>query len=129
MKNIFHESFNAYKTDIEPRASDLTLPHLQCSRRLFEILLSHRRVTAAFIEGENIPVTLEGEAARVLNFDTGCGVNLGLRGLESLEEFIYKVATAVDQNDIFEALAAKIKHSKQVVEDFRFHGLSASVFE
>ncbi|KAE8608326.1 hypothetical protein XENTR_v10011465 [Xenopus tropicalis] len=129
MKNIFHESFNAYKTDIEPRVSDLTLPHLQCSRRLFEVMLSHRRVTAAFIEGENIAVTLEGEAARVLNFDTGCGVNLGLRGLESSEEFIYKVATAVDQSDIIEALAAKIKHSKQVVEEFKFHGLAASVFE
>ncbi|XP_075432864.1 uncharacterized protein LOC142469954 isoform X1 [Ascaphus truei] len=129
MKNIFHQSFNAYKTDIEPRVSELTLPHLQCSRRLFEIMLSHRRVTSAYIEGDNVVVTLEGEAARVLNFDTGCGVNLGLRGLESSEEFIYKVATAVDQNDVFEALSAKIKHSKQVVEDFRLHGLPGSMFE
>lgn len=129
MRNIFHQSFNAYKTDIEPRMSDLTLPHLQCSRRLFEIMLSHRRVTSAFIEGDNIVVTLEGEAARVLNFDTGCGVNLGLRGLESSEQFIYKVATAMDQSDVFEALAAKIKHSKQVVEEFKLHGLVTSVFE
>ncbi|XP_053304450.1 uncharacterized protein LOC128466984 [Spea bombifrons] len=129
MKNIFHQSFNAYKTDIEPRMSDLTLPHLQCSRRLFEIMLSHRRITTAFIEGDNVVVTLEGEAARVLNFDTGCGVNLGLQGLESSEEFIYKVASALDQNDIFDALSAKIKHSKQVVEDFKLHGLSSSVFE
>ncbi|XP_071973625.1 uncharacterized protein [Engystomops pustulosus] len=129
MRNIFHQSFNAYKTDIEPRMSDLTLPHLQCSRRLFEIVLSHRRVTSAFIEGDNIVVTLEGEAARVLNFDTGCGVNLGLRGLESSEQFIYKIATAVDQSDVFEALAAKIKHSKQVVEEFKLHGLLTSVFE
>ncbi|XP_053550780.1 uncharacterized protein LOC128642125 [Bombina bombina] len=129
MKNIFHQSFNAYKTDIEPRVSDLTLPNLQCSRRLFEIMLSHRRITSAFIEGENIVVTLEGEAARVLNFDTGCGVNLGLRGLESSEAFIYKIATAVDQSDVFEALSAKIKHSKQIVEDFRINGLSVSVFE
>ncbi|XP_069824594.1 uncharacterized protein [Dendropsophus ebraccatus] len=129
MRNIFHQSFNAYKTDIEPRMSDLTLPHLQCSRRLFEIMLSHRRVTSAFIEGENIVVTLEGEAARVLNFDTGCGVNLGLRGLESSEQFIYKIATAVDQSDVFEALAAKIKHSRQVVEEFKLHGLGTSVFE
>ncbi|XP_073438855.1 uncharacterized protein [Dendrobates tinctorius] len=129
MKNIFHQSFNAYKTDIEPRMSDLTLPHLQCSRRLFEIMLSYRRVTSAFIEGDNVVVTLEGEAARVLNFDTGCGVNLGLRGLESSEQFIYKIAIAVDQSDVFEALAAKIKHSKQVVEEFKLHGLETSVFE
>ncbi|XP_007059316.3 uncharacterized protein LOC102947084 isoform X2 [Chelonia mydas] len=129
MKNIFHQSFNAYKMDIEPRVNELTLHHVQCSRRLFEIMLSHRRVTAAFIEGDNVVVTVEGEAARVLNFDTGCGVNLGLRGLESLEELIYRVATAVDQNDIFEALSAKIRHSKQVSEDFKQNGLFTTVFE
>ncbi|XP_043350966.1 uncharacterized protein LOC122456296 isoform X2 [Dermochelys coriacea] len=129
MKNIFHQSFNAYKMDIEPRVNELTLHHVQCSRRLFEIMLSHRRVTAAFIEGDNVVVTVEGEAARVLNFDTGCGVNLGLRGLESLEELIYRVATALDQNDIFEALSAKIRHSKQVSEDFKQNGLFITVFE
>ncbi|KAG8143979.1 hypothetical protein E2320_001110 [Naja naja] len=58
-----------------------------------------------------------------------CGVNLGLKGLESMEELIYKVATAVDQQDIFEALAAKIQHSRQVVEDFKQNGLSATMFE
>lgn len=71
MKNIFHQSFNAYKTDIEPRLNDVTLHGMQCSRRLFEIQLSHRRVSAAYIEGDNVAVTVEGEAARVLNFDTG----------------------------------------------------------
>ncbi|KAH0619534.1 hypothetical protein JD844_000232 [Phrynosoma platyrhinos] len=129
MKNIFHQSFNAYKLDIEPRVNELTLHHIQCSDRLFEIMLSHRRVTAALIEGSNTVVTIEGEAARVLNFDTGCGVNLGLRGLESTEELIYKVATAIDQRDLFEALAAKIQHSKQVTEDFKQNGLSAAMFE
>ncbi|XP_067905186.1 uncharacterized protein si:dkey-234i14.6 isoform X1 [Heterodontus francisci] len=129
MKNIFHQSFNAYKTDIEPRMNDLTVHLLQCSRRLFEIMLSHRRVTAAYIEGDNVAVTIEGEAARVLNFDTGCGVNLGLKGLESLEEFIYKIATAVDQNDVFEALSVKIRHSKQTAEDFRLNGLTVTMFQ
>ncbi|XP_059849251.1 uncharacterized protein si:dkey-234i14.6 isoform X2 [Hypanus sabinus] len=128
MKNIFHQSFNAYKTDIEPRVNDLTIHLLQCSRRLFEIMLSHRRVTAAYIEGDNVVVTIEGEAARVLNFDTGCGVNLGLNGLESLEEFIYKVATAADQNDVFEALSGKIRHSKQLADDFRRNGLTVTMF-
>lgn len=71
MKNIFHQSFNAYKTDIEPRVSELTLHRMQCSRRLFEIMLSHRRISAAYIEGDNIAVTVEGEAVRMLNFDTG----------------------------------------------------------
>lgn len=71
MKNIFHQSFNAYKTDIEPRLSDVTLHNMQCSRRLFEIQLSHRCISAAYIEGDNVAVIVEGEAARVLNFDTG----------------------------------------------------------
>ncbi|XP_017545115.1 uncharacterized protein si:dkey-234i14.6 [Pygocentrus nattereri] len=129
MKNIFHQSFNAYKTDIEPRLSELTLQRMQCSRKLFEIMLSHRRVCAAYIEGDNVAVTVEGEAARVLNFDTGCGVNLGLRGLESLGIFIYRTATAQDQNDVFEALSAKIQHSKQVAETFRQTGLATTLFE
>lgn len=75
MKNIFHHSFNAYKTDIEPRLNDVTLHSMQCSRRLFEIQLSHRRVSAAYIEGDNVAVTVEGEAAYVLNFDTGKQAN------------------------------------------------------
>ncbi|KAI2648132.1 3-(3-hydroxy-phenyl)propionate/3-hydroxycinnamic acid hydroxylase [Labeo rohita] len=129
MKNIFHQSFNAYKTDIEPRLSELTLHHMQCSRKLFEIMLSYRRVSAAYIEGDNVAVTVEGEAARVLNFDTGCGVNLGMRGLESLGMFIYRTATALDQNDVFEALSAKIQHSRHVAETFRKSGLASAVFE
>ncbi|KAM9807776.1 uncharacterized protein ACB057_005589 [Neosynchiropus ocellatus] len=128
MKNVFHQSFNAYKTDIEPRLNDMTLYHMQCSRRLFEIQLSHRRVSAAFIEGDNVAVTVEGEAARVLNFDTGCGVNLGMRGLESMGKFIYKTATAVDQNDILEALSVKMQHSRRVSEDFKNTGLTDSMF-
>lgn len=80
MKNIFHQSFNAYKTDIEPRLNDVTLHNMQCSRRLFEIQLSHRRISAAYIEGDNVAVTVEGEAARVLNFDTGT-VHMAIRHL------------------------------------------------
>ncbi|KAM6429958.1 uncharacterized protein PHA67_002127 [Liasis olivaceus] len=129
MKSIFQQSFNAYKMDIEPRICESSLHCIQCSRRLFEIMLSHRRVTTAFVDKDNVVVTVEGEAARMLNFDTGSGVNLGLRGLESIEELIYKVATAVNQQDVFEALAAKIQHSKQVVEDFKQNGLSATMFE
>ncbi|XP_012677696.1 uncharacterized protein si:dkey-234i14.6 [Clupea harengus] len=129
MKNIFHQSFNAYKMDIEPRLSEVTLHRMQCSRKLFEVMLSQRRVNAAYIEGDNVAVTVEGEAARVLNFDTGCGVNLGMRGLEALGTFIYSTATAQDQNDVFDALAAKIQHSKQVAETFRQTGLPSTMFE
>lgn len=129
MKNIFHQSFNAYKTDIEPRLNDVTLHHMQCSRRLFEVQLSHRHVSAAYIQGDNVAVTVEGEAARVLNFDTGCGVNLGMRGLESLGVFIYRTATAMDQSDVLEALSAKIQHSRRVAESFKQTGLVHSMYE
>lgn len=71
MKTIFHQAFNTYKMDIEPRVRDTAMPRVQCSRKLFEIVLSHRRATAAYIQGEGRVVTVEGEAARVLNFDTG----------------------------------------------------------
>lgn len=56
-------------------------------------------------------------------------MNLGLRGLESLGLFIYRTATAQDQNDVFEALSAKIQHSKHVAETYRQTGLAAAMFE
>lgn len=52
-----------------------------------------------------------------------------MRGLESLGLFIYKTATAQDQNDVFEALSAKIQHSKHVAETYRQTGLAAAMFE
>ncbi|XP_028306263.1 uncharacterized protein LOC114465444 [Gouania willdenowi] len=130
MKNIFHQSFNAYKTDIEPRLSDVTHHHMQCSRRLFEVQLSHKRVSAAYIEGDNVAVTVEGEAARVLNFDTGFDVNLGLPwyGVPCGGLF-YRTATAVDQADVMEALSDKMQHSRHVAQCFKQTGLTESMFQ
>lgn len=59
----------------------------------------------------------------------GCGVNLGMRGLESMGKFIYRTATAVDQNDILAALSAKMQHSRQVAETFKQTGLAESLYE
>lgn len=59
----------------------------------------------------------------------GCGVNLGMRGLESMGTFIYRTATAVDQNDMMEALSAKMQHSRQVAETFKQTGLAESMYE
>ncbi|CAL1592144.1 unnamed protein product [Knipowitschia caucasica] len=128
MKSIFQQAFNVYKTDMEPRLSDVTLPQLQCSRRLVEVQLSQRRVSAAYIHGDNVAVIVEGEAARVLNFHTGSGVNLGMRGLESLGSFIYRMATAVDQSDIMDALKAKMLHSRRVSQEFKQSGLTEAVY-
>ena len=51
-----------------------------------------------------------------------------MRGLESLGTFIYRTATAVDQNDMLEALSSKIQHSRQVAETFRLSGLTHTMF-
>lgn len=59
----------------------------------------------------------------------GSGVTLGLQGLKSLEEFVCKIATAMDQNDILEALAAKTGHSRPVAECFTRNGLLATGFK
>lgn len=64
-----------------------------------------------------------------LSLVPGCGVNLGMRGLESMGTFIYRTATAVDQNDILEALSAKMLHSRQVAETFKQTGLAESMYE
>lgn len=58
----------------------------------------------------------------------GCGVNLGMRGLESVGTLIYQTATAVDQNDILEALSAKMQHSRQVAETFKHTGLAEAMY-
>lgn len=59
----------------------------------------------------------------------GCGVNLGMRGLESVGTLIYRTATAVDQNDILEALSAKMQHSRQVAETFKHTGLTEAMYD
>lgn len=62
-------------------------------------------------------------------FSPGCGVNLGIRGLESLGSFIYRTATAVDQNDILKALSEKMQHSRQLEETFRQTGLAETMYQ
>lgn len=52
-----------------------------------------------------------------------------MRGLESVGTFIYRTATAVDQNDVLEALSAKMQYSKQVAETFKQTGLTESMYE
>lgn len=56
-------------------------------------------------------------------------MNLGLQGLESLEKFTCKIVAAVDRSELLEALAAKIKYSKQVEGAFKRNGLPTTIFE
>ncbi|XP_027721319.1 uncharacterized protein LOC114045482 [Vombatus ursinus] len=123
MKKIYHWVFNAYKMDGNPKVSGLSL------QQLLEILLSCKKITATYIKRNNIAVMVEGEDAHLLNFDTGYGVNLGQRGLESSEELATNMATAGDPRDVFQPLSANTKKSREIVEDPKSDGLFGAHFE
>ena len=71
MRNIFQLCFNTYKSDTENKLTDAKALKMKFSPRLFEIKLSQRVETVAFIEDANLFVVIEGDAARCLNFHTG----------------------------------------------------------
>ncbi|XP_043845678.1 uncharacterized protein LOC122744289 [Dromiciops gliroides] len=123
MKKIYHQVFNAYKMDGDPKVSGLSL------QQLLEILLTCKKITTTYIKRNNIAVTVEGEDACLLNFDTGYGVNLGLRGLESNEELFTNMTTAGDPRDVFQPLSANTKQSREIVEEFKSDGLLGDHFE
>ncbi|XP_036607069.1 uncharacterized protein LOC118843509 [Trichosurus vulpecula] len=123
MKKIYHRVFNAYKMDGDPKVSGLSL------QQLLEILLSCKKITSTYIKRNNIAVMMEGEDARLLNFDTGYGVNLGPRGLESNEELATNTATARDYRDVFQPSSANTKQSREIVEESKSDGLFGAHFE
>ena len=72
MRNIFLKCFNTYKGDGESSLSDsFALKHMKFSPRLFEVKLSQRVETAAYIQDTDTFVVAEGEAARCYNIHTG----------------------------------------------------------
>ncbi|XP_007477104.1 uncharacterized protein LOC103100529 [Monodelphis domestica] len=122
MKKFYNQVFNAYKMNGEPKMSGLPL------QQLFEILLSCKKITSTYIK-RNIAVTIEGEAAHLLNFDTGYDVNLGLRGLESNEEIVTNMATMENCTDVFQPLSTNAKQPSEIVEEFKNDGLFGDHFE
>lgn len=57
--------------ELEPRLRDTSMSPVQCGRRPLEIKLTYGQATNSYLQGEGSVVIVEGEAAQVLNFDTG----------------------------------------------------------
>lgn len=154
MRNVFQACFNSYKQDNEAPLSDKAiLKYMKFSPRLFEIKLSHRMESVAYIEDANLFVVTEGESARCLNFHSGnvieiftgvinsvllmsvsdlilsgMDVNLGFRGVQSLENFIRLAAAAESEKSLLAALNYKFTHVKAVTHDFLKNGLKESMY-
>ncbi|XP_074077764.1 uncharacterized protein LOC141512576 [Macrotis lagotis] len=123
MKKIYHQFFNDYKMDGDPKMSGLSL------QQLLEILLSCKKITTTYIKRNNIAVTVEGEDPHLLSFGTGSGENLRPRGLESNEELATNMTTLGDHRDVFQSLSANTKQSREIVEEFKSDGLLCAHFE
>lgn len=129
MRNIFLKCFNTYKPSNEATISDsYCLNNMKFSPRLFEIKLSQRMESAAYISDCDLFVITEGEAARSYNFNTGMDINIGFKGLSSLQPFVEKVAIADTEHSIMSALVYKMEHSDKVCRDFLRHGLKEYMF-
>ena len=59
---------------------------------------------------------------------SGMGVNLGIRGLHSLGDFIKAVASVRNDQDILSAMAVKSRHAKNVTMDFARTGLLETMY-
>ncbi len=72
MRSIFQACYNKYKPPSESALSDMdALKCMKFSPRLFEIRLSERIESAAYVQDANLFVITEGEATRCLNFHSG----------------------------------------------------------
>ncbi|XP_064599220.1 uncharacterized protein LOC135465802 [Liolophura sinensis] len=129
MRNIFQTCFNTYKSSEESNISDsFALKYMKFSPRLFEIKLSQREETVAYYEDFDMFVLAEGDSARSYNFHTGMDVNVGLKGLETLQQFINMAAWCESEHAILETLLFKANHSEQVCKEFLRSGLRDYLF-
>ncbi|ELT88966.1 hypothetical protein CAPTEDRAFT_195875 [Capitella teleta] len=129
MRNVFQACFNSYKQENESPLSDKAiLKHMKFSPRLFEIKVSHRMESVAYIEDANLFVVTEGESARCVNFHSGMDVNLGFRGVQSLETFIRLAASAETEKTLLAALNYKFAHVRAVTHDFIKNGLKEYMY-
>ena len=72
MRSLFLACFNKYKSESEHAISEPdSVRWLKLSRRLFEVKLSHRMESVAYVEDANIFVVTEGDAAQRLNIHSG----------------------------------------------------------
>ncbi|WAR11351.1 hypothetical protein MAR_025531 [Mya arenaria] len=129
MRNIFLKCFNTYKQPEEASISDsFCLNHMKFSPRLFEIRLSQKTESTAYISDCDLFVISEGEASRSFNFNTGMDINLGMKGLSSLEPFIDRITVAETEYNIMSSLIYKMEHSDKICREFLKHGLHEYLF-
>ncbi|XP_067651778.1 uncharacterized protein [Haliotis asinina] len=129
MRNIFMKCFNTYKSNSEHSLSDsFALKLMKFSPRLFEIKLSQRLETVAYFEDSDTFVVAEGDAARCYNFHTGLDVNIGIKGIMTLPNFLSMVPTAMTEHSIMKAMMYKSRQADQVCKDFVKNGLRDYMF-
>ncbi|WAR11352.1 hypothetical protein MAR_025532 [Mya arenaria] len=129
MRNIFLKCFNTYKRPEESSISDsFCLNNMKFSPRLYEIRLSQKTESAAYISDCDLFVIAEGGASRSFNFNTGMDINLGMKGLSSLEPFIERITVAETEYNIMSSLIYKMEHSDKICSDFLKHGLKDYLF-
>ncbi|XP_060586181.1 uncharacterized protein LOC132741930 [Ruditapes philippinarum] len=129
MRNIFLKCYNTYKRSKETSISDsYCLNNMKFSPRLYEIKLSQKLETAAYITDCDLFIITEGEAARSYNFNTGLDINMGLKGLASLPQFIQSIVIADTEHSIVKSLVSKIEHSEGLSREFLTFGLKQHLF-
>ncbi|XP_052815279.1 uncharacterized protein LOC128242232 [Mya arenaria] len=129
MRNIFLKCFNTYKRPEETSISDsFCLNNMKFSPRLFEIRLSQKTETAAYISDCDTFVITEGDASRSFNFNTGMDINLGLKSLSSLKPFIERITVAETEYNIMSSLIYKMEHSDRICKYFLKYGLKEYLF-
>ncbi|XP_067651780.1 uncharacterized protein [Haliotis asinina] len=127
MRNIFMKCFNTYKSNCEHSLSDsFALKLMKFSPRLFEIKLSQRLETVAYFEDSDTFVVSEGDAAGCYNFHTGLDVNIGIKGIVTLPNFLSMVPTAMTEHSIMKAMMSR--QADQVCKDFVKNGLRDYMF-
>ncbi|KAL4222882.1 hypothetical protein ACF0H5_018922 [Mactra antiquata] len=129
MRNVFLKCFNTYKSSEEASISDsFCLNNMKFSPRLYEIKISQRIESVAYISDNDLFIITEGEASRSLNFNTGLDINIGLKGVTSLQPFIDMITVAEAEHSIMEALIFKMEHSDKICNDFIKFGLKEYMF-
>ncbi|KAL3860230.1 hypothetical protein ACJMK2_010384 [Sinanodonta woodiana] len=129
MRNIFLKCYNTYKTEDEPNISDsYALNNIKFSPRLFEIKLSQRLESVAYIVDCDMFVVAEGESCRSCNFNTGMDVNVGLKSLTLLEPFLGKAALAMTESAIMNVLIYKMDHAEKLAREFIKSGMKEYMF-
>ncbi|XP_045193654.1 uncharacterized protein LOC123549549 [Mercenaria mercenaria] len=129
MRNIFLKCFNTYKRSDEASISDsYCLNNMKFSPRMYEIKLSQRIESVAYISDCDLFIITEGEASRSYNYNTGMDINIGLKGLTALQPFIEKVTLAETEHSIMKSLLFKMEHSDRICTEFLKFGLREYMF-